>query len=303
MKRTIIYVPGMKPKPPAAEHRKILWKCLLEGVRRSDAGVVGDMAAMPECFQLVAWSHIFYDTPRDITVDLPGVERILALDGPEDRDIEEARHWHKQIGRLVYLLGDAFPALIKWVAGPNMKINLQDSLRYFENKATVADEIRDLLTSRLASAHESGEKILLIAHSLGSVIAYDVLWELTHRTKSALKIDLLLTVGSPLGLNFVKHRVSGAKKRGRARYPHNIRRWCNLSAIGEMTALDRVFANDYREMLELNLVEEITDRNDLLTYFRGPEGLNVHRCYGYMVNPVLGKVVADWWRDSGGNPS
>ena len=28
--------------------------------------------------------------------------------------------------------------------------------------------------------------------------------------------------------------------------------------------------------------------------FRGPEGLNVHKCYGYMANVSVGRVIAAW---------
>ncbi len=62
-----------------------------------------------------------------------------------------------------------------------------------------------------------------------------------------------------------------------------------------MTALDRTFANDFREMLDLGLVERITDHINLVNYFRGPDGLNVHKCYGYMVNERTGAVIADCW--------
>lgn len=65
-----------------------------------------------------------------------------------------------------------------------------------------------------------------------------------------------------------------------------------------MTALDRPLAGTWAEMRELGLVREITDRLDLQTCFRGPEGLNVHKCYGYLANPVVGQAIADWWRAS-----
>jgi hypothetical protein len=61
----IVYVPGIKPKPPAAEHRAALWRCLLEGVRRADAAVAGELAGQQDCFQLVSWAHVFYPTQRD----------------------------------------------------------------------------------------------------------------------------------------------------------------------------------------------------------------------------------------------
>ena len=104
-----------------------------------------------------------------------------------------------------------------------------------------------------------------------------------------------------LGLNFVRHRLLGSKERGRRRYPTNVRRWANLSAIGDLTALDRSFADDYREMLDLGLVDDIVDATRLNTWFRNADGLNVHKCYGYMINPQLGAIVARWpTRDGSG---
>jgi len=294
--RVIIYVPGMKPKPPAVEHSATLWRCLLEGVRRFDADTAEQMAVRADIFRLVPWPHLFYDTPKDLAEDLPGVERLMSLPGPEPADVDEARHWHKRLGRLAYLISDAFPCLIRWVANPNMKVTLQDSMRYFRNENGVATEIRSMVADSLRTAQNAGARILLLTHSLGSVIAYDVLWEFSHRAGIDIKVDTFVTVGSPLGMNFVRHRLLSARERGHCRYPDNIRSWQNLSAVGEMTALDRVFADDYHEMLELGLVDEINDRLDLLTYFRGPEGLNVHKCYGYMVTRELGEVVAEWWR-------
>ena len=66
-----------------------------------------------------------------------------------------------------------------------------------------------------------------------------------------------------------------------------------------MTALDRRFENDFREMVALGLVERITDHLDVVNYFRGPEGLNVHKCYGYLANERTGAVLADCWSDRG----
>lgn len=299
--RTIIYVPGMKPKPPAADHRKTLWRCLLEGVRRLEPELVPVLSRHGDLFRLVSWASLFYDTTGELKLDLPGIERLLKLPGPEEADRREALHWHKRLGRFVYLFSDAFPFLIDHVANPSLKATLQDTIRYFKNVDSVATRIRSLLADELAEAWRAGRRILLIAHSLGSVIAYDTLWELSWRLNSNVKVDTFMTLGSPLGLNFSRHRLLGAHHHGARRYPANIRRWWNLAAVGEMTALDRTFADDYKEMLKLGLVEEITDDNSLFTYFRGPEGLNVHKCYGYMVNERVAGAVARWWREDTAN--
>ena len=103
-------------------------------------------------------------------------------------------------------------------------------------------------------------------------------------------------MGSPLGTRYIRRQLMGATATGAARYPRGIRRWRNLSAIGGLTALGHRFAEDFAEMRRLGLVEEITDRTDLVNPFRGAEGLNVHRCYGYFVNAATGEAIARWWR-------
>jgi len=290
----IIFVPGMKPKPPAVDHCAMLWRCLLDGVRRADPDWVEPLSATPEIFELAAWSTLFYREQTSVDPDLPGIERLLGLDGPEQQDLREARHWHKRIAQFVYLLSDAFPALIDLVANPAMKATLQDARRYFADEGGSATMIRKRVVEELHAAADAGQRILLIGHSLGSVIAFDSLWELSRRERSDVRIDEFVSLGSPLGLNFVQHRMLGAHEQGPMRYPDNIRRWSNLSAIGEMTSLDRSMADDYAPMLAAGLVESISDHTDLDTYFRGPQGLNVHKCYGYLANVQTGRVVVDW---------
>ena len=295
-RRVIIYVPGMKPKPPAEIHRANLWRCLLEGVDRVRPQLTEALRSQADCFRLVPWPHLFYPVPSDASVDEPGLERLLRLPGPEPLDLREAGHWKKQLTRLAYLVSDALPFLIDWVANPTLKATMTDSLRYLRNEANIAEQIRDLVADALLDAWRDGARILVIGHSMGSVVAWDTLWALSRRQHSDLRVDQFLTLGSPLGLNFMRHRLLGAREKGPLQYPDNIRRWVNLAAVGDLTALDRTFADDYREMLQLGLVESISDRGDLTNYFRGADGLNVHRCYGYMINPHTATAIADWWQ-------
>ena len=294
--RQIVFVPGMKPKPPVELHEDALWRCLLNGVERADPALVPELRRYRDTFRVVPWSRLFYTEQASIEPDLPGVERLLSLEGPEPRDLEEASHWHKRIGKLIYLLTDKFPSLINIVVNPDIQAALTETQRYFEDHDGVATRIRQLVADRLLASWVPGCRLLVIAHSLGSVIVFDTLWELSQRRRSDLEVDLFMTLGSPLGLNFIRHRMLNVTAAVDEKYPRNIRRWVNLSAIGEMTALDRTFADDYRDMLALGLVESITDITDLHTYFRGPDGLNVHKCYGYMANEKTGAEIAAWFR-------
>ena len=41
------------------------------------------------------------------------------------------------------------------------------------------------------------------------------------------------------------------------KYPLNIKRWVNVSAEGDITALDRIFSDDFSEMKDLNLMPRL----------------------------------------------
>ena len=50
-------------------------------------------------------------------------------------------------------------------------------------------------------------------------------------------------------------------------------------------------------MLSLGVIESIADVNGgIFNFFRSDLGLNVHRSYGYLVNPRVGEIVAKWWK-------
>ena len=104
----------------------------------------------------------------------------------------------------------------------------------------------------------------------------------------------MVTLGSPLATHFVQRSLQGARASGAARYPHNIRRWVNLTARGDTTALHPRLKPLYHEMLELKLVDSIEDYVEFDNFFRGSLGLNAHEAYGYLAQPLLAEIVGDW---------
>ena len=73
----------------------------------------------------------------------------------------------------------------------------------------IGREVRLMLKNELADAWADGDDVLLIGHSLGSVIAYDTLWDLSHEEPEAGVVDLFMTLGSPLATRFIRHRLRG----------------------------------------------------------------------------------------------
>jgi len=291
----IIYIPGLLPKPEPEVHKDALYRCMLEGVRRVDPGVAEKIRASEHSFDIVSWTFDFYREHRDIALDMAAIDAVIEQQMASDDDIREAAAFLRRITRWLYRLGDLLPFLIPHLATEKMELHIRDLLRYTHNKNGIADHVREMLKMPLRAAWESGRPILLLAHSMGSVIAYDSLWEMTHGDKDALEIDLLLTLGSPLGQSYLQKRIMGHGDQGVQRYPNNIRKWINLAAVGDMTALDRELINDFEEMLGLDLIESIDDQA-LFNCFRLDGQLNVHAEYGYLVNNVTGRAIADWWK-------
>lgn len=294
--RHIIFIPGKNPKPEPEQHRDMLWRILLEGVKRAAPDVVDDLSHHKERFMLTAWNSLYYHEIKDGGLDLPWIDALQNQHSPTEKDIQEANTTHYQLLRMLYILVDYAPFLLKIVPGV-LQSTAEEVKRYFKNDNNIACEIREVLKAQLRPLLENNDKILLVGHSLGSVIAYDALWELSHVEKIENKVDIFLTLGSPLGMNYVQKRIKGSGYKGRMRYPANINRWINISSEGDITALDRVFADDFADMIDLKMVEAIEDHcQGIYNFFRNEEGLNPHRSYGYLVNPAVGKVIADWWK-------
>ena len=296
--RHIIFVPGKNPKPPADQHQSLLWRTMVEGVRRAEPQVISDLNQHVENFKLIAWNYLYYHTTKDINRDLPWIDVLMNQHGPTEQDIREAKAWHRKLDWFLYSIVDRLPFLLRLLP-ERIRSIAEETKSYFKNRNNIACDVRELLKQELRPLLSNSDKVLLIGHSMGSVIAYDALWELSHLENLPGKIDLFLTIGSPLGMNYVQRRLIGNKYSGKKKYPTNIKHWVNISSVGDVTALDSIFLDDFGEMINLGMVESIEDHCEgIYNFFRNDAGLNCHRSYGYLVNPAMGKVIADWWQQS-----
>jgi hypothetical protein len=266
-------------------------------VRRADAEAARELADCPDCFRLVAWNEIFYGNFEPLGQHVPWVDRLLGTEAADESDLREARSWNKRLLALLYTVADRMPWLVRLLPDPYLRNTVEEAGRYFENHHGLADEARDLLEAEILASYRAGAGICLIGHSLGSVLAFDTLWELSHLRGSRAPIELFVSLGSPLGTLYVRHRLLGAGAPVERRYPRNIERWFNVAAVGDHIALERDFAVDFARMLEAGLVAEILrPPGPVYNLYRGPEGLNPHRAYGYLAHRETGRAVAEWWR-------
>ncbi|MEU1177850.1 hypothetical protein ABZ464_09390 [Streptomyces sp. NPDC005820] len=97
-----------------------------------------------------------------------------------------------------------------------------------QRRAAVRDEVHRVLAERRPR--------VVVAHSLGSVVAYEALW---HRP---FALDLLVTLGSPLGMPHVvfdRLALGEGNEAHKGLRPPKVARWVNIADVGDMVAVPR----------------------------------------------------------------
>ncbi|MEX2273912.1 MAG: S8 family peptidase [Vicinamibacterales bacterium] len=103
------------------------------------------------------------------------------------------------------------------------------------------DARRDLMRRSLRERLESGGgPFVVIAHSQGSMIAYDVLSHMPD-----LDVPLFVTIGSPLGIQEVQDELKRFQKVKTLAVPKCVGQWLNVVDNWDPVAADEKLSNDY----------------------------------------------------------
>jgi hypothetical protein len=109
-------------------------------------------------------------------------------------------------------------------------------------------QARDLVAATIADRRAR----VVIAHSLGTVVAYEAL-----HAHPDLEVDLLVTLGSPLALpGAVFNRLLPRPGAGTGQCPPSVKRWVNISDDGDPIAILRPFKT-YFPGVDLDLTESV----------------------------------------------
>ncbi|WP_446039607.1 hypothetical protein [Streptomyces sp. SID1121] len=99
------------------------------------------------------------------------------------------------------------------------------------------DTVRRAARGRLA-AHITPRTRVVVAHSLGSVVAYETLCDPTLNADWDVRV--LVTLGSPLGMRaLVLDRLDPTPQDGRAGWPKPLRSWVNIADATDVVAVVR----------------------------------------------------------------
>lgn len=107
----------------------------------------------------------------------------------------------------------------------------------------VRQELRKRLLKELDDAAASSGKVILVSHSMGTMVAYDVL----RNCPECPPVDVLFTIGSPLGITEVQDELI-AEGADEVDFPaEKLKRWINIyDPLDPVCGADPRIANDFR---------------------------------------------------------
>jgi hypothetical protein len=287
-----------------------LWfDALLHGLQRD----YGEAAV--ERFNATAKEFVYYgdlfngflhetrgaEVRSDIESRLDALETLKRYRRPDfNRDV------YNRLAGMVFwkeALADMFSGVLSAVrAGtPLISAAAADVAHYWDQESYLGKGVHLRLAEVLKEAFDNDDEIMLVSHSLGTIISYDNLWKFSHHEAYSSdygqykKIDLFVTLGSPLGDENAKGHLWGSQNRGGLKYPHNIKRWVNLSAEDDYVSHDNNIQNDFHEMYKEGLLEEpLRDIYPLYNLTVQNEKPNPHSAIGYLVTPEFIGLLHGW---------
>ena len=307
----IIFVHGRKPKPSLEDLRDLWYDAIRFGLRRD----YGD--ASVEAFDGAAKSFAYYgDLSNELLVPdaaareeemtrLVAQRRITLLALKARRRREFRKRQYNRIRQIRDFLGEAVHYLAMKVVGLLGKSDDvadligQDKadLESFWNRtgafnAGVRRRVGDAIEATLAA----GDRVLIVAHSLGTMIVYDALWELSWGSRAGVaggrQVDTWITLGSPLGADVVKEQLNGWTEAGERKFPSNVDVWLNFSAEDDEIASDEDLGDDFAAMSELHGTR-IEDRRIYSLALRDGKA-HPHSGLGYLIHPEFVDAVGRW---------
>jgi hypothetical protein len=305
MGKSIILVHGRDFKPPREALRDLYVSAVRLGLQRDHpARLAAFDQATIDFVYYGDLSNAFLSRVRGVPIPDDAASRWATLDlltqwsaADFNRMNYESLPGRSGVGEAIAdTLGGLLSALR--LSDPIIEAVAPDMREYWNSESEFGSRVRSTMIAPLVRAMDRGDDILVIAHSLGSLISYDTFWKFSRTAEyrpaySEKPISLWITIGAPLADETIKRNLKGAGRSGLMRYPANIQRWVNVAAHDDYISHDQRVADDYRAMLEHGLIQSIEDRRVYNLSLRHGKS-NPHHEGGYLIHPVVAQLVADW---------
>jgi len=288
MKQIILGIHGLGNKPLEKLLKSWWLKSIREGLRK----IGKDRLSLT--FDMVYWADVLHPEPLD--PDIKESNNLLFMDEPyrkgfiKERDekpslkVKLLQYVETQLDKV--FLNDDLSIHFKKVTDKIIHRYFSELETYYNTECAALTDAecsaKDVIQKRLAKKLNKYKnyQILLIAHSMGSIVAFDVLSDLKMRNK----IHTFTTIGSPLGLPVIVARIFAPQKlqNSRIKKPHVPdtieKKWFNISDIKDKVALDHTIADDYAANKKGLIAEDVFVYNDYEI-----DGVpNPHKSYGYL---------------------
>ena len=279
----IIGIHGLNNKPEPGILRDWWKAAIAEGLSRNGGGPTIDFD-----FELAYWADVMYPAPVPLA-EAAEPYAPAAGSGPLPRagsigPVAAARV-QEGIGKVLEKVFGA--PVAEDVVRDAMETRFPDLHRYKHHRPERA-AVQERLREALRAAHADRRRIMLFAHSMGSLVAYDVLRG-AGRSLPGLRIAHFVTAGSPLGLAEVKELVAAPR-----RVPECVARWSNFADPRDFAARwDTRLANDYRP----NRAGVAVSDHLVINGYASPSGKpNPHKIFGYLRTPEISQLIAGFLR-------
>ena len=297
MSKIIIGIHGLGNKPPKELLEKWWRYSILEGLRSIDR------TRLFLNFELVYWADVLNNRPLDPVIVnkndpfyldepyTPGQKIPIVRPGELRGKLMD--YAEKQLDRI--FLNDDMSLNFSSITDKIISRYFSCLEAYYSKSIPVSGKgeipAKDLIRDKLSSVlrRHKGRDILLISHSMGSIIAYDVL---IHSVPD-VEIDTLVTIGSPLGLPMVVSKIFSEQK-GRktdvkkVRTPDSILKyWYNFSDFEDKVALDHTLNDDYEKNAhDIRATDKLVFNDYVMHGERNP-----HKSFGYLRTPEMAGVI------------
>jgi len=276
----VTFIHGLANKPAPKDLRRI-WLDALRGRVGEDSGF--DLGAVGVGDAFSYWADLFYDEPiAGSDFESRGDE--LDAAAPGEPDLADDAWTRAMLEKFPDAEDQAFddppdePADEDYEAFPVPKALKKRLMRHFVREAHAylfnVDGIRDTIRARVLDDLRSapdGTRRVLVGHSQGTFIAYDVL----TGVDDCPEIAGFLTLGSPLGVDEVQAELEWSRDDG---FPRRLQGdWVNVyDPYDVVSRLDPKLAGDFRQAG----VEKVIDvreenwgkwRHSATKYFKGPQ--------------------------------
>ncbi|HIF9343732.1 TPA: hypothetical protein ACX6RU_003871 [Photobacterium damselae] len=274
MRKRYIAIHGRSNKPPAHILEDSWLRAINDGRRHVNQPLINKRQFSMAYYADVFYQQPLYFDPEPYFPDIPTNHSPIPLAVDEDHlsEMMEQNKWRLDNLFFEPLLSEfgVYRAL-NYLSKPLLRYWLTDVYRYFHDPAFALEIEKPLIRLLQQYRHHS---ITLISHSLGTVIAYNVLQKLAAlRSTQDITIDKWITLGSPLGLTSVKAQLK-RNLQGSLAVPENVSAWHNYSDKRDIVCIDGDLADDFARN---NSGVSVQDFQVVNAYPGNP-----HKSYGYL---------------------